>query len=208
MAYGETLSVLNPIPTELILQKLTQCGFADERLLDVGCGRAATLSAIAAGFPEAELCGIDRDAVECSAEKLHISRGNAEALPYPDGFCDLLLSECSFSLIDDEERAAEEIGRVLKPGGLLLLTDLYTGLEKDAKLTDSGLIRNLYTAETICRFFEKNGLRLQDFTDFTPALTDMTIQMVMKDEFCCMSRETWKELKTKKPRYGMWLFRK
>jgi ubiquinone/menaquinone biosynthesis C-methylase UbiE len=49
--------------------------------------------------------------------------GDAQALPFPDGSFDTVV--CTFSLcaIPDDRQAVQEMVRVLRPGGLLLLAD-------------------------------------------------------------------------------------
>jgi phenylacetate-coenzyme A ligase PaaK-like adenylate-forming protein len=51
--------------------------------------------------------------------------GRAEALPFSPASLDALIFECSLSLVADPGRALEEAARVLKPGGLIYIADLY-----------------------------------------------------------------------------------
>ena len=51
-------------------------------------------------------------------------RGDAEGLPFEDQSFDALFSECSFCTFPDKTSAAEEMARVLRPGGRLGLTDV------------------------------------------------------------------------------------
>ncbi|MEV4140058.1 class I SAM-dependent methyltransferase [Dactylosporangium sp. NPDC049742] len=104
--------------------------------------------------------------------------GSAEAIPLPDGSCDVVLLFLVFHHIVDRPRAAAEIRRVLRPGGRVLirsafsdrLPDLYwhrffpsardverrmfptvaevTGLFEDAGLTVLGLDRIRETVAT------------------------------------------------------------
>lgn len=209
MAYGEGMSVLNPIPPAAVVQRLREYGYTGGRLLDVGCGRGTTLQSIAAQFPDASLDGIDPEPEIKSSETLRISVGNMESLPYPDAAFDAVLTECSFSLAADAALAAASLSRVLRGGGLLLLTDLYSGERASAALSDGGIVRNLYTENDLCAFLENAGFFRRAFVDYSRELTDMAIRMVLEGSACaCMCLSAWNRLKAMKPRYGMWVFEK
>jgi arsenite methyltransferase len=47
----------------------------------------------------------------------------AEALPFPDGSFDAVISNGVFNLVVDKVKALAEVFRVLKPGGRFLLAD-------------------------------------------------------------------------------------
>jgi ubiquinone/menaquinone biosynthesis C-methylase UbiE len=57
-----------------------------------------------------------------SAEK--IIQGNVERLPYPDEFFDTIVNTMAFTAYPDGEKALNEMLRVLKAGGSLLLVDV------------------------------------------------------------------------------------
>ncbi|WP_437487069.1 class I SAM-dependent methyltransferase [Sorangium sp. So ce1014] len=69
----------------------------------------------------------NRRAAGASSSARHPSRRRAMAweLPYPDGTFDRVASSLMFHHLaaDDKRRTAEEILRVLRPGGALLLAD-------------------------------------------------------------------------------------
>ncbi|WP_437815499.1 class I SAM-dependent methyltransferase [Sorangium sp. So ce1078] len=105
-----------------------------QRVLDVGCG-TGTLAVLAQQrHPGVEVHAVDGDdkVLAIAREKaaragagVRFERAMAWELPYPDGTFDRVVSTLMFHHLaaDDKRRAAEEILRVLRPGGALLLAD-------------------------------------------------------------------------------------
>lgn len=54
-----------------------------------------------------------------------VQKGDMTRLPYPDAGFDAVLAECSLSVCGNAAAAIGEARRVLKPGGLLLVSDVY-----------------------------------------------------------------------------------
>jgi ubiquinone/menaquinone biosynthesis C-methylase UbiE len=99
------------------------------RLLDVGCGTGVLLEKVAQTRPELELFGIDPvpAMIEQAKQKLNgratLQIGAAEAIPFGDGFFDVVVSSNVFHFIREPKRALREIKRVLAPRGFLVVTD-------------------------------------------------------------------------------------
>ena len=101
---------------------------ATGRLLDVGCGSGQTMGWFAAGHPGWDTRGIDvsPDAVGAAGRGWpgRIARASALALPFGDASVDLVitLDVVQHLPIDDgDRRGLQEIRRVIRPGGWLLL---------------------------------------------------------------------------------------
>jgi SAM-dependent methyltransferase len=108
---------------------------AGERVVDVGCG-AGLDSLIAARMvgPGGRVIGVDmtpamlanarRGAAEARASNAEFREGYAEALPVPDGWADVVISNGALNLMPDKAGALKEMARVLKPGGRLQAGDI------------------------------------------------------------------------------------
>jgi SAM-dependent methyltransferase len=94
-------------------------------VVDVGCGPGTTLEAIAASGHRA--IGVDyshalaRVAADAGTSSIV---GDAERLPIGDAAVDAVVIECVVSALPDKPRAIDEARRVLRPGGVLLLSDV------------------------------------------------------------------------------------
>jgi ubiquinone/menaquinone biosynthesis C-methylase UbiE len=94
-----------------------------DRVLDVGCGTGVlTRAASSRVGPSGAAVGLDPNeamlAVAARApEPVRWERGRAEALPFPDGRFDRVVSQFVLMFVDDRGAAAAEIARVLRPGG-------------------------------------------------------------------------------------------
>jgi ubiquinone/menaquinone biosynthesis C-methylase UbiE len=97
-------------------------------ILDVGCGTGALLRQAADRFPDASRTGIDAAdrmiAVASEADpSARFTVAAAERLPFDANEFDLVLSTNSFHNWPDQRAGIAEIGRVLRPGGALVLVD-------------------------------------------------------------------------------------
>jgi SAM-dependent methyltransferase len=120
--------MLRPGGLALTARALTACALPPgARVLDAGCGAGDSLEHMR-GMGLAPL-GIDRSPnqlARCRARpELPVLRGQAQQLPLCAECLDGILSECVLSLLPDPSQALGEWHRVLRPGGMLALSDLY-----------------------------------------------------------------------------------
>lgn len=103
--------------------------FPGDRVLEVGCGTGALLRKISETGADLELHGADpvpemlAIARKRLPESVRLQEAWAEALPYPDGGLDVVVSCNMFHYIREPEKALAEMRRVLRPGGRLVVTD-------------------------------------------------------------------------------------
>jgi ubiquinone/menaquinone biosynthesis C-methylase UbiE len=103
--------------------------FACESILDVGCGDGRVLEILCK--EGRKLSGIDispemiKQAEQRLADKARLVVGDSEFLPWPDGEFDAVICAASFHHYPAPMAVLKEMLRVLKPGGLLLIAELY-----------------------------------------------------------------------------------
>ncbi len=97
-------------------------------VLDAGCGTGGMIQRLHNAQPEWRLEGVDADAAAAAyclgrgLRNVTVTVGDVAALPYPDVSFDAVLSlDVLYHAGVDEERALQEMVRVLRPGGLLVL---------------------------------------------------------------------------------------
>ncbi len=131
----------------------------DERVLDAGCGRGLMLigaakrltSGVAVGVdawrekdpsgngPEAALANARAEGVE---ERIEILEGDLSELPFKDESFDVILSSLILHNIQErEERATAVRGltRILKPGGRIVILDIWDTGEYAKSLREAGM---------------------------------------------------------------------
>jgi SAM-dependent methyltransferase len=126
---------------EQLLDQLALKG--DEKVLDVGCGRGLLAIGAAKRLKSGKVTGIDvwnpqelsgnsaeaakeNAKAEGVADRVRFDTGDARKLVYPDSFFDAVISANALHTLEDDrerERAVQEILRVLKPSGRLVIFD-------------------------------------------------------------------------------------
>ena len=167
-----------------LVEQVISLGPWSVRLLDLGTGPGGLPLKIAHRSPNLCVVGIDRSlnmiraARRAAAEqkldaRAHFFVGDAKWLCFPDSSFDLVLANSLLHHLSDPVAAFDEIARVVKPGGSVLMRDLrrpsrlvfpfhvrwhgryYSGLMKKLYV-DS--VRAAYTAEELADLLRRSAL--------------------------------------------------
>ncbi len=152
----------------------------DVRILDVGCGTGANLKMLGL-YGQAEGVDISEQAVEfCKRRGLSsVKLGAIEELPYDDQSFDIITALDVLEHLDDDGAGLQEMRRVLRPGGTLLLFVpafmFLWGVQDDVSNH-----RRRYRLPALQRLVEENGFVVEkatyaNITFFVPVLLVRTI---------------------------------
>ena len=110
-----------------ILEEIRNKAF--ETLLDAGCGTAPMLSLLSEEYPDARFTGLDltpemiKQAKAKQLKNAEFVVGDCEDMPFDDSSFDIVINSQSFHHYPDPQAFFNEVARVLKPGGMLVLRD-------------------------------------------------------------------------------------
>ena len=118
-------------PHEIDEVKRAVEGIDSSRLLDLGCGTGALAEAVLEEIANACLACVDLSpkmlelAKERLSGKADVFLVDVEGLPFPDSSFDAAWCNDSFHHYPDPKKAAFQMWRVLKPGGTLVVGDVW-----------------------------------------------------------------------------------
>lgn len=144
-----------------------------QRVLDVGCGdgaysiRAAQLGANVTGL---DISPMMLDAARRRAEAAGVSlkwrEGRAEALPFPAASFDVVIAVTVLCWVSDASAAVQEMTRVLRPGGIVVIGELgryslWASARRIRGWFGEKFWReaHFWTAGELRRFVERDGLK-------------------------------------------------
>jgi ubiquinone/menaquinone biosynthesis C-methylase UbiE len=150
-------------------------------VLDVGCGLGGSARYLAAEH-QCQVTGIDLtqeyvDVANALARMVGLSdtvtcrQASALEMPFDDGTFDVVWTEHVQMNIADKQAFYREIGRVTRPGGILLFHDIFEGkggpLHFPVPWAEDSSISFLATPEEVRRTLDKLGFVIHDWVDTT-----------------------------------------
>lgn len=179
-----TGSLLRPGGFRLTERGVSFCGLPDlSIIIDVGCGTGASVAFLREKFHFKAL-GLElsesllREIVRM--EHFPLAMARAEELPILPGVCDGILCECVLSLIFEPNSALCEFARVLRPGGFLVMSDLYDRgreeLTSPCSENDGSVLRTRMAIES---FVGKAGFEVLLWEDHTMYLKELAAQLIL-----------------------------
>ncbi|MDR0882276.1 MAG: class I SAM-dependent methyltransferase [Candidatus Adiutrix sp.] len=188
---GETL---RPGGLAVTRDALEFCHFRPgARLLDVGCGPGGTLKFLKEmGY---EAVGVEKSPLLAAEARAQgpVWEADFHHLPLADNWAEGLVAECVLSLALDPEQALAEWGRVLQPGGRLILSDviLKDGAAPLPPATDSGCLAGAVTLTTLINRLERGGYALVHQRDYGQAWRELAAQLVWRYGSADILRQLW-----------------
>ena len=125
--YAET-AVLQREVEDRLLERLEYLPSAPERVLDLGAGPGRASIAMRQRYPKAQVIALDAALPMLAQVRRHWWRpvhgvcAEAESLPLRAASVDLVFSNLCLQWCPDLPRVLDELRRVLRPGGMLLLS--------------------------------------------------------------------------------------
>lgn len=154
-------------------------------VLDIGCGQGATLALL----EQLGHCpyGVDVSAnllfkAMDAAPKAIVAKAGAEKTPFSDAFFDAAFSECVLSLMEEPKLMLSEACRVLKPGCMLCLTDIYIRERReDAAECAADFKSCLHSAmelDQVQALIQAAGFEIVHVSDHTDKLKQLTAELI------------------------------
>ena len=121
----------HPGGTEHTRRMLALAGLpAGASILDMGAGAGEAVALLRS-------LGFEARGIDLAPRGEGVERGDFLRAPCPDGSFDAVLSQCAFFVSGDQSGALREAYRLVRPGGTLLLSDVFFG-QPEAPLREAG----------------------------------------------------------------------
>ena len=157
-------------------------------LVDLGCGNGSSSRLLSSlGL---NVVGIDPAIQPGLRDGVMYIASSAEDLPLPDAFADAVLAECSLSLMN-LDLVFTQCTRVLKPGGIFIISDLYARnppeASEDARLQCAETL-SLFVFKGLQQKLEAAGFHVEHWEDRSRDLACYTAEHLMNS---CTGTSLW-----------------
>lgn len=184
-ATGDTLRPGGFLLTDLGVKS---CGFlSGAKVLDLGCGSGATVERLVSQY-QLQAVGLDPSTLLLEMGKskhpgLNLIQGFGEDLPFADNHLAGVIAECTLSVMEDLNQVLNEIFRVLQPGGMLIINDVYArnpeGLKPLQELNLDSCIRRALPKEQLIEKLVGQGFKIVNWCDHSNLLVQLTVDLIM-----------------------------
>lgn len=166
------------------------------KILDAGCGSGGTVEILKQNH-HLQSFGLDRSKkLLHSGHQLHpappLTCGISQLLPFASGVMDAVMAECSLSAMAEPSATLKEFRRILKPEGLLAISDMYArnpaGINSLRSLPLHCGLRSVFTQDEIYQQLKDNHFEITIWEDHSNTVKHLVTQMIA--EYGSMS-EFW-----------------
>jgi arsenite methyltransferase len=181
-------SAIRPGGFQLTERAISQCEFGENpRLLDAGCGTGATVDFLRKKF-RYDVIALDISSSLFSSgsdnkDTFPFIQGDTRQLPFRDAAMDGILCECVISLLEKPCLAFAEFSRVIRPGGYLMVSDLYDrgGNAAYQHIETNGVedLKRMPSRIATEDLFSVAGFELVTWEDHTIYLKELAAQLIL-----------------------------
>jgi len=160
-------------------------------LLDLGPAEGKSLTIVQNAFPDLKCSGLEYSEeliALCKDERLSIVQGDAMKPPFPDESFDVVTATALIEHVDNPAKMLNEVHRILRPGGLVIITTPDPFFEKIAvaigHLKDEDHQETM-TCKTLSKYLISSGFtpgRVEKFMCWPWGLPgELTLERAMKN---------------------------
>lgn len=145
-----------------------------KNIIDLGTADGRMLQRIHEKYPESNCVGIENctELVEFAHEnspELNIQKGDIQFVNYPDDSFDIAIATAVIEHVPDPAKAISEAKRILKPGGILILSapdPFWENIATKIGLLDCGQHHEIMNLKQLADLVGKGGFELLDAYKF------------------------------------------
>ncbi len=189
----EDPAVIRPGGLDLTRHAIGLCPFKyGAKIADVGCGAGATVKYLRNGYAF-QAVGVDiaMERIKHSVKEspgLPLLQADSSALPFASETLDAIISECSLSVMSYRQKAFAEFSRVMKPGGRLIITDVFVENAHEIGPAECRqlpfCLSGLMSRENLSDIVVRNGFQVDLCEDHSHLLKSFIGRLIMESNSC------------------------